>query len=135
MTRLYAGAGAHAVYEPSPIQAAFRNINVGAQHASIDFDTSAEQYALMRLGALNWGTFFQAHPDTPGKLAAFAYAFEHLEIGGYELLVRVATRAGDDETVRVANTILGQERAAATKIASLWDVAADASLRETAVAV
>jgi len=91
--------------------------------------------AAMRLGALNWGTFFQAHPDTPGKLAAFAYAFEHLEIGGYELLVRVATRAGDDETVRVANTILGQERAAATKIASLWDVAADASLRETAAAV
>ena len=82
--------------------------------------------AAMRLGALNWGTFFQAHPDTPGKLAAFAYAFEHLEIGGYELLVRVATRAGDDETVRVANTILGQERAAAMKIASLWDVAADA---------
>ena len=91
--------------------------------------------AAMRLGALNWGTFFQAHPDTPGKLAAFAYAFEHLEIGGYELLVRVATRAGDDETVRVANTILGQERAAAMKIASLWDVAADASLRETAAAV
>ena len=29
----------------------------------------------------------------------------------------------------------GQERAAATKIASLWDVAADASLRETAAAV
>jgi alkylation response protein AidB-like acyl-CoA dehydrogenase len=47
--RLYAGSGAHAVYETSPIQAAFRNINVGAQHASIDFDTSAEQYARLRL--------------------------------------------------------------------------------------
>jgi ferritin-like metal-binding protein YciE len=35
-----------------------------------------------RAGALNWGTFFEAHPDTPGKLAAFAYAFEHLEIAG-----------------------------------------------------
>ena len=32
----------------------------------------------------------QAHPDTPGKLAAFVYAFEHLEIGGYEQLARVA---------------------------------------------
>src|SRR5204863_3729310 len=26
----------------------------------------------MRAGALNWGMFFQSHPDTPGKLAAFA---------------------------------------------------------------
>jgi alkylation response protein AidB-like acyl-CoA dehydrogenase len=49
--RLFAGAGAHAVYESSPLQAAFTNINVGAQHASIDFDTSAEQYARLRLGA------------------------------------------------------------------------------------
>ena len=50
-TRLYAGSGAHSVYESSPIQAAFRNINVGAQHASIDFDNSAEMYGRMRLGA------------------------------------------------------------------------------------
>ena len=48
--RLYSGAGAHAVYTPSPLQSAFRNINVGAQHASIDFDTSAELYARERLG-------------------------------------------------------------------------------------
>jgi len=47
--RLYSGSGAHAVYEPSPLQAAFRNINVGAQHASIDFDSSAEQYGRLRL--------------------------------------------------------------------------------------
>ncbi|MBW3553897.1 MAG: DUF892 family protein, partial [Gemmatimonadetes bacterium] len=39
--------------------------------------------AAMRIGAIEWGTFFLGHPDTPGKLAAFAYAFEHLEIGGY----------------------------------------------------
>jgi ferritin-like metal-binding protein YciE len=39
--------------------------------------------AALRLGALNWGGFFQAQPDTPAKLAAFAFAFEHLEIGSY----------------------------------------------------
>jgi ferritin-like metal-binding protein YciE len=89
--------------------------------------------AAMRLGALNWGTFFQSHPDTPGKLAAFSYAFEHLEIGGYELLARVATRAGDEETARVAITIAAQERAAAARIASMWDRAVDASLREIGV--
>jgi alkylation response protein AidB-like acyl-CoA dehydrogenase len=50
--RLFAGSGAHAVYQASPLQAAFRNINVAAQHASIDFDTSAEQYARLRLERL-----------------------------------------------------------------------------------
>jgi ferritin-like metal-binding protein YciE len=92
------------------------------------------QDAVLRLGALNWGLFFQSHPDTPGKLAAFAYAFEHLEIGGYELLKRVASRAGDGETVAAADTILGQERAAAGRIAGGFDAAATASLRAVGVA-
>lgn len=51
VARLFSASGAHAVYESSPLQSAFRNINVGAQHASIDFDTSAEMYARVRLGA------------------------------------------------------------------------------------
>jgi len=48
--RLFAGSGAHAVYDGSALQVAFRNINVGAQHASFDFDTSAEQYGRVLLG-------------------------------------------------------------------------------------
>jgi ferritin-like metal-binding protein YciE len=91
--------------------------------------------AAMRLGALNWGMFFQSHPDTPGKLVAFAYAFEHLEIAGYELLARVARRAGDEETVALAESIGAQERAAADKLAATWDRAVEASLREQGVAV
>ena len=50
VARMFSGSGAHAVYAPSALQAAFRNVNVGAQHASIDFDNSAEQYARARLG-------------------------------------------------------------------------------------
>ncbi|MGH7779417.1 MAG: acyl-CoA dehydrogenase family protein [Candidatus Binataceae bacterium] len=50
VARLYSGSGAHSVYESSPLQTAFRNINVGAQHASIDFDSSAEMYARVHLG-------------------------------------------------------------------------------------
>jgi hypothetical protein len=49
-TRLFAGSGAHAVYAPSELQTSFSNIQVGAQHASMDFDTSAEMYAKFRLG-------------------------------------------------------------------------------------
>jgi ferritin-like metal-binding protein YciE len=84
----------------------------------------------LRLGALNWGAFFAAQPDTPAKLAGFAYAFEHLEIASYELLRRTAERAGDAETVQVAERILGEERAAAEKLRSLFPQALDASLRE-----
>src|SRR5204862_91276 len=72
--------------------------------------------AALKLGGLNWGGFFAAQRDTPAKLAAFAYAFEHLEIGAYELLRRVAERDGDAETAAMAETILAQERAAAEKV-------------------
>jgi ferritin-like metal-binding protein YciE len=82
----------------------------------------------MKTGALGWGSFFQAHPDTPGKLTAFAYAFEHLEMGGYEQLRRVAERAGDTETVRMADGILSQEREAAKRIAGQFDRAVERSL-------
>jgi ferritin-like metal-binding protein YciE len=84
--------------------------------------------AALRLGALNWGGFFAAQPDTPAKLAGFAYAFEHLEIGAYELLRRVAQRAGDTETVAAAERILPEEREAARKLHSLFDAAVDAAL-------
>ncbi len=84
--------------------------------------------AAMRLGALNWGLFFAAQPDTPGKLAAFAYAFEFLEVGGYEQLKRVARRAGDAETERLAERIVADERAMAGRVAEGFDRALDASL-------
>lgn len=91
-------------------------------------DRSFFKDAAMRIGALNWGGFFLGHPDTPGKLAAFAYAFEHLEIGGYEQLRRVARRAGDLETVRVVERILDQERTTAHKLAGAFDEAVRAAL-------
>lgn len=89
--------------------------------------------AALRLGALNWGLFFQAQPDTPAKLAAFAYAFEHLEIAAYELLSRVAQRAGDAETEAIAMQILADERSAAERIRSEFPNALDASLHEQGI--
>ncbi len=90
--------------------------------------------AALAMGALNWGAFFQAQPDMPAKLAGFAYAFEHLEIGAYEMLGHVATRAGDAETADVAARILAEERSAAEKIHSLFDEALDASLQAVGAA-
>lgn len=89
--------------------------------------------AALRLGALNWGMFFAAQPDTPAKLAGFAFALEHLEIGAYELLRRVAVRAGDAETEAAAERILSQERAAADRIRGQFANAIDASLQEQGV--
>lgn len=91
--------------------------------------------AALALGALNWGMFFAAQPDTPAKLAAFSYAFEHLEIGAYELLSRVAERAGEQNAKAVAAEILEQERAAASQIRSLFGQALDASLADQGVGV
>lgn len=91
--------------------------------------------AAMRLGALNWGMLFQVQPDTPAKLAVFAYAFEHLEIGAYEQLERVAGRIDDTRTVELAREILAQERQAASKIESHFDAAVAATLEAREVAV
>jgi ferritin-like metal-binding protein YciE len=90
--------------------------------------------AAMRLGAVNWGAFFAAQPDTPAKLAGFAYAFEHLEIAAYEQLRRVAERAGDEATAAAAQRILPQERHAAETLWDGFDRALDASLEALGVA-
>jgi len=89
--------------------------------------------AAMKLGGLNWGTFLAAQPDTPAKLAGFAYAFEHLEIASYEQLRRVAERAGDETAAGVVQTILPEERHAAETLWDGFDRAIDASLESVGV--
>lgn len=54
--RLFAGAGAHAAYDDSPIQASFRDISVVAKHAAVDFDGAAEIVGRLALG-LDAGSF------------------------------------------------------------------------------
>ena len=70
--------------------------------AALDSRPARFQPAAMRVSALNLGGFFKAQPDSPVKLAGFAYAFEALETGAYELLARTARRAGDEETAAMA---------------------------------
>jgi ferritin-like metal-binding protein YciE len=101
--------------------------------SELDARPSRFQAGAMRLGALNLGGFFKAQPDTPAKLAGFAYAFEALECGAYELLARTARRAGDEQTAALAERILDEERVAAEKVAGTWDEAAEVALREQGV--
>jgi ferritin-like metal-binding protein YciE len=63
------------------------------------------------------------------------YAFEHLEIASYRMLRQVAERAGDEDTVLVADRILAQERAAAEKLSGLLERVADHDLAQMGLAV
>jgi len=76
---------------------------------------------LLKAGGLNLSAFFAAQPDSTTKLAGFAFAFEHLEIAAYELLQRVAARAGDEGVVAAAEEILAEERQAAERVAESWN--------------
>jgi len=98
-------------------------------------EPSRVQDTALRIGGLNVAGFFAAQPDTPVKLAGFAFAFEHLEIAAYELLCRVADRAEDLATVAMTRRIIKDERAAAEQITTSWDAAMDAALEKLGVAV
>src|SRR5690242_4461763 len=79
-----------------------------------------------------WGMilFAKLNPDTPGKLAMHAYSYEHMELAAYELLRRIAERAGDHAVVDLAATIGPEEQTMIDRLAGCWDRAVDASLRE-----
>jgi 3-hydroxy-9,10-secoandrosta-1,3,5(10)-triene-9,17-dione monooxygenase len=48
--RIFAAAGAHAVYDGHPLQRLHRDINTACHHAIVDFDTVAEIKGQMELG-------------------------------------------------------------------------------------
>jgi ferritin-like metal-binding protein YciE len=68
-----------------------------------------------------------------GRNARDGFATEYMEIASYELLKRVAQRAGDDETVAACDEIIAQEQAMADTIAAHWDTFVELSLREEGV--
>ena len=106
---------------------------VEARLAARDEGPSRVKNIVMRIGGLNLGVFFGGQPDSPAKLAGFAFAFEHLEAAGYEQLMRVAQRAGDEETARVAERIAREERAAAAALRAQFEPAMEAALRKQGV--
>ena len=73
--------------------------------------------------------------EKAGHNARDGFATEHLEIASYELLRRVAQRAGDEETAIAATEIILEEKAMADFIAERWDAIAEQSLREAGIAL
>jgi ferritin-like metal-binding protein YciE len=86
----------------------------------------------MQAGALGIGAAALAMPDTALRLAKVAYAFENLEIATYGIIRRLAERAGDAETVAVAQRILEQEQAAAELVHGTFDRIVELTLGEPA---
>lgn len=97
---------------------------------ALDSSPSGSKDFAMRVFGLNWGLFFQAQSDTPAKLAAFVYAFEHLKIAGYALLKLFAENVGDEETAQLARTLLSKERSMAERIAGTFDSAVEATFAQ-----
>ena len=126
-------SGLEQVYEEHLVETREHAELVQERLEALGGDNSSIKDAALRVGALNWSGFFAAHPDTAGKLAAFTFAFEYLEIGGYEQLKRVAQRANDEATATMAERILEQERTAAARIDGMFDEALSATLEAVGV--
>jgi ferritin-like metal-binding protein YciE len=80
-----------------------------------------------RVSALVLGTGVIAQKNTPAKLVAVAYGYENFEVASYEMLRRIAQRAGDGETVEACDRILVNERQAVEKLGASYDLALQAA--------
>jgi ferritin-like metal-binding protein YciE len=87
------------------------------------------------LGALAKLPLDMVRPEKAGRFARDAYAAEHLEIASYQLLERVARRAGDEETAEIARQNRAEEEEMARLLDEQWDLVAEQSLREEGAAV
>jgi ferritin-like metal-binding protein YciE len=96
-------------------------------------DTSTRKEAQTIVTSLMKGVVDQVRGDKAGKNARDGYATEHLEIAAYQLLERVATRAGDEKTAQVARTNRAEEEDMARFIEAHWDDVAVQSLKEEGV--
>jgi ferritin-like metal-binding protein YciE len=87
------------------------------------------------LGAVMKSMVDTARGDKAGRNARDGFATEHMEIASYQLLERVAKKAGDRKTAAVARQNREEEEAMARSIGAKWNKIVDLSLKEEGVRV
>lgn len=87
------------------------------------------------MAALMKSVIDMARGDKAGRSARDGYATEHMEIASYQMLERVARKAGDTHTAAVARQNREEEEAMARSIASKWNKIVERSLEEEGVRV
>ena len=97
--------------------------------------TSTRKQAQTVAAALVKGATDVARGDQAGKNARDGYTTEHMEIAAYQLLERLAQKAGDTETAEVARQNRAEEEAMAQKIGANWDRFLDLTLAENDIRV
>lgn len=132
--KLAEGTALESIYEQHLVETEQHEQLITARLDARGAEPSKVKDAMLRLGAINWGGFFSAQPDTLAKLAVFSYAFEHLEIASYALLNRVANATGDSETAELSERIIKEETDAARSIRSHFADALDATLAQRGLA-
>jgi ferritin-like metal-binding protein YciE len=101
--------------------------------AAHDASPSTVREAAGIMNALMKSVVDMVRTEKAGRNARDGYATEHLEIASYQLLERVAQKAGDEETADVARQNRKDEEAMAKKIEANWDKFAALSLQEAGI--
>jgi ferritin-like metal-binding protein YciE len=100
----------------------------------LDEGASLRKEGAAIMASLPKGMLDQVRGDKPGKNARDGFVTEALEIAAYQLLERLAERAGDEKTVRVARRNRAEEERMREFFDRNWDLVVDLTLKQEGIA-